>query len=508
MDYYNSEQEDDFGEDDNDSDAGMFLDLMQEVDVRPTLYKTNREEEVKLMIEADVSQADIFYEVNNKMMKSKSQLIEEQKYQEASDIEENFNSLQDYGFRTRISDSSDWTSGDSLLKSAAKQIITEFDLNKSQEQQLKELKMLRKKQRSGLMKLVPDGMYKYIDYLKSLEKKPKKKDLLLNVGIAAFFAFVTAANSRVRSSVMYWGLGNMAMISSLVTRGMTVTKPLPGMEGGRRRAGSWSKNAFRTAVAITFLYTISSALAFGVLLAPFPLGDGKLKLTAILSLISSGYFTAGYECFEKKGENGWRWKRSMEGLLSNDEQLKANEKDITTLKDKYDYDYEPDVDDYPPQPKYQDEVEPEDPNTQGSTDLQDEGEALKHFDDWKEMLKDRRRPPVEDVQPEEPWVGGKVGMYVEKIPSWVQNAYKRNVLNANSWRDKPSKYKKDYDPEFVAYDGPLGFRDKSPKWIDQFSAGVWEEKVTVSRRAARAFGTYRKAMRLIDNEVVLLPCDE
>ena len=74
-------------------------------------------------------------------------------------------------------------------------------------------------------------------------------------------------------------------------------------------------------------------------------------------------------------------------------------------------------------------------------------------------------------------------------------------------RDKKSVYKKDYD-EFIAFDGPLGFRDKSPPWIDDFSAGIWEEKTTVSRRAARAFGTYRKAMRLVDSEVVLQPCDE
>ena len=72
----------DVGEDGDDSDTGMFLDLMQEVDVRPTLYRTSKEEEVKLMIEADVSQSDIFYEANNKMMKTKSQLIEVQKYQE------------------------------------------------------------------------------------------------------------------------------------------------------------------------------------------------------------------------------------------------------------------------------------------------------------------------------------------------------------------------------------------------------------------------------------------
>ena len=81
VEYHNS-GEDNVDDDDDDSDAGMFLDLMQEVDVRPTLYKTSKEEEVKLMIEADVSQSDIFYEANSKMLKTKSQLIEEQKYQE------------------------------------------------------------------------------------------------------------------------------------------------------------------------------------------------------------------------------------------------------------------------------------------------------------------------------------------------------------------------------------------------------------------------------------------
>jgi hypothetical protein len=205
------------------------------------------------------------------------------------------------------------------------------------------------------MKLVPDFLFKYIDYLNSLKKTPKTSDLISNVGIASFFAFVVSANSRARSSIMYWGLGNMALISSLVTRGMTVTKQMPGMGGGRKKVGSWSKNAFRTAVAITLLYTVASALGMSILLFPFPLGDGKGKLIAILSLISAGYFTAGYECFEKKGENGWRWKASMDGIVSNDESIVAATKDIIELKDKYDFTYNPDVDDYPPQPKYQDE---------------------------------------------------------------------------------------------------------------------------------------------------------
>ena len=50
----------------------------------------------------------------------------------ASDVEETFNSLMDYGFKTRVVDGL----SDSFLRSAAKQITREFDLNKSKEQQV------------------------------------------------------------------------------------------------------------------------------------------------------------------------------------------------------------------------------------------------------------------------------------------------------------------------------------------------------------------------------------
>ena len=133
----------------------------------------------------------------------------------------------------------------------------------------------------------------------------------------------------------------MAMISTLVTRGMTATKQLPGMDGGgRRRIGSWSKNAFRTAVAINVVYTVASALLSSIMLSPFPLGSARIKLVAIMSLMSTSFFTAGYECFEKKSENGWRWKRSMDGIIANDEVVFANSRDITELKDKYDFNYD------------------------------------------------------------------------------------------------------------------------------------------------------------------------
>lgn len=98
-------------------------------------------------------------------------------------------------------------------------------------------------------------------------------------------------------------------------------------------------------------------------------------------------------------------------------------------------------------------------------------------------------------------------MYVQNIPVWLNTAYQKNVLKANKWRGKPTKFVKD-NTEFEPIVGPVGFRDKQPSWLqDLFSAGIWEEKITASRKAARAFGSYRKTMWKIDKEVQLQPCD-
>ena len=67
---------------DEDSDTAGFLDITQEVEVLPALNRVSKEEEVKLMIEADVARNDIFYEVDKRMKKTKMALIEEQKFDE------------------------------------------------------------------------------------------------------------------------------------------------------------------------------------------------------------------------------------------------------------------------------------------------------------------------------------------------------------------------------------------------------------------------------------------
>lgn len=496
--------------DEDEKPSGESSSAFPDPDTFSVALKVSKEEEIRLMVEADISPADNFFEANLKMKKEKMALIEEQNFQKAADLESSFNNLMNYGFKTRVNkivaDKDERKA--SFLRSAGIQITQQFGLNKSQAEQIKDLKELRKKQRTGLMKLVPESLYKYIDYLTSLKKTPKsQKEVYKNVGIGAFFSFILFANSNARVARMYWALGNLALMSSLLTRNMPEVKTMPGMD--KRKVVSWSQNAFKTAVAVTLLHGVASFMASTLLTLPLPISAGaKIKAVAIISLISTGYYTSFYEVFEKKDENGWRWKRAMDGILTSDEQAKAaqmseNEK----LSSMYDYYYTPDVDDYPPRPKYVDEVEKPEEMIQGGASELDETSAKLEFDEWKDRLKESRRRPVTDVAPETPWVGSKKDMYVANIPNWLTKAYKANVLKANAWRDVPNKFAKDFS-EFEPFEGPLGFRDKSPAWIDLFSAGVWEEKVAVSRRAARAFGTYRKAMRNIDKEVVLQPCDE
>ena len=43
--------------------------------------------------------------------------------------------------------------------------------------------------------------------------------------------------------------------------------------------------------------------------------------------------------------------------------------------------------------------------------------------------------------------------------------------------------------------------DKRVEWLEMFGSGIWEEKISVSRKAARAFGSYRKCMWRRDPKV-------
>ena len=394
-----------------------------------------------------------------------------------------------------------------VVQFAARQTIDQFELSKTKAEQLEELKRKKLMQRSGFMRIIPQPFHKYIDYLVSLRKPPQQGEIRRNLAVSAVFAFITMLNARARMAFIYSFIGNIAIMSILLTRNMPQLNVPMGMD--RNHVVNWSQTSFRTAMGVTFLHAISAGLTFAGFLAALPLTlslQFRLRTSMAFSVIAAAYFTSFYEVFEEKSKAGWRWKRAVKGILSDEVQERLRQQVYgegtnggVPLTQEYEVDYDPQVDDYPPLPKYMDEVD-------GSGGKTIDPEDVEHYNKWFQDRRDARKPPIEDAPSEAPWLGGKPGLFVKNPPKWLTAAYKKNILKEHSWRDLPAKFEKDYT-EFEPIVGSVGFRDKAPEWLEMFGSGIWQDKITVSRSAARAYGAYRKTMWKIDKEVKLLPCD-
>lgn len=485
-------------------------------------------DETAAMINADVTWSDNFWSGTLQRIKKKRLAAMHDKDMQARlDTDKNFIKLMNLGFDRRLCSEvgaekavenlvdDDDISPAILSQHAAMRTADKFELGKTKSEQLEDLKRKKLMQRSGLMKLVPKPLQKYVDYLASLRKDPESGDIPRNMAVSAIFAFITMINARARMAFIYSFIGNVAVMSILLTRNMPKLNVPMGMDS--RRVVNWSQSAFRTAVGVTALFAVVSGFLMGGLLSVLPLTlslQQKLRGSMAFSVLAAGYCTAWYEVFEEKGKSGWRWKRALEGYLSDEIQEKLRKQvygdgtdTSAMMTEEYDFAYDPQLDDYPPLPKYIDEVD----GSGGLAALSagesiDEEESGEHFRKWYAARRDARKAPVMEAESDEPWLGGKKDLFVKNPPKWITAAYKKNVLKANSWRDKPAKYEKDTS-EFEPITGPIGFRDKRPEWLDMFGDGIWEEKLSVSRKAARAFGSYRKTMWKVDKEVKLLPCD-
>lgn len=492
----------------------ITLELFEKKKNNPTTYKFDEDKLLSSMIKLDVAKTDNYWESTlPKIKKQRMEAAQGSDTMKRIAVDENFINLMNSGFdRKYLLETSDVSSyitksppTDLIVKTAAKLTSDQLELRKSKEEQLKDLKRKKLMERNGIMKLVPQNLHKYIDYVVSLRKDPVGGELARNIGLSGIFSFIVINNARARMAFMYSLIGNLAVMSILLTRNMPKLDVPIGMD--RNKVVNWSQVSFQTAVAITFLFAIPCGLLAAGLVSFLPLAVlTKVKASLAMSIVGSSFFTSFFEVFEEKSKPGWRWKRAMEGALSDDvqEQLKRQIFGERKLHDSYNFEYDPEVDDFPPRPKYVDEVDGS--SAPGGSGDVDEDESSIHFAKWKEARKDARRAPIMEVSPETPWVGSKVGMYVSSVPAWLNNAYQKNVLKANKWRGKPTKFVKDTS-EFEPVLGPIGFRDKSPEWLNLFGTGIWEEKLTASRKAARAFGSYRKTMWKIDKQVVLQPCD-
>ncbi|KAJ1434141.1 hypothetical protein B484DRAFT_417584 [Ochromonadaceae sp. CCMP2298] len=485
-------------------------------------YKYVERDETASMLAADVARSDTFWDGTFSTTKKKRLTATQEKdLMKRLDIDKNFIKLNKFGFDRRMVDTYEGTLEEqaalmlqeegpsSMVMDSAKMTSDQLELGASKDEQLLELQRKQLLNRTGPLKFFPQATHKYFDYLTSLRKDPGPGDLLKNMVVGLIFGTITVINNRARMAFLYSLVGNLGIMSILLARG---TPKSNAQMGDRKAAASWSASSFKTAVGVTALFATSSALSMFLLMSFLPVEFGlvlKLRVSMAFAIVSSAYLTSFYEVYEEKSKNGWRWKRALEGFLSDDMQVKLKSRvfDERPMNELFNFNYDPQVDDFVGAKKYLDDDD-ESENTAGGTGEVDDSEAESHFENWLVERRDARKDPILAAKAEEPWLGGKKGLFLaaKEVPVWLSRAYKKNVLQANQWRDKPQRYRKD-TAEFDPVEGPVGFRDKQPEWMMESGSGIWETKLSVSRKAARSFGSYRKTMWKLDKEVKLLPCD-
>lgn len=323
-----------------EAESKKMIDLM-ESDTRN--FQISLSDQIRLMHTSDIAVADNYWEGTMPITK-KNRLVAAKTKDVPTRIkvDENFYDLMNTGFDRRFSSEKN---GASALLTAAKLTSFKLELGKSKSEQLADLSKERLKERTGVMKVVPQGLHKFVDYVNSMYKKPSKAEVVKNLSLGSFFSFVVFSNTGARSAFMYFVIGNLAIMSSLLTRNMPKVTAAPGMD--KRKVVSWSSNAFKTALAMTLSCTITTALIVVALLSLLPIPIAvKLKSGMIAGMLSTSYFTSNYEVFESKGKGGSRWAKAQEGTLPADVEAKLAKEvygGADRADDLYDFEYNPQV---------------------------------------------------------------------------------------------------------------------------------------------------------------------
>ena len=317
--------------------------LIEMMEADTSNFQISLSDQIRLMHTSDISVADNYWE--GTMPITKRNRLEAAKTKDVPTrikVDENFYDLMNTGFDRRFSSEK---KGASALLSAAKLTSFQLELGKSKSEQLADLSKLRLQERTGAMKVVPQGLHKFVDYVNSMYKKPSKAEIVKNLSLGSFFSFVIFSNTGARSAFMYFVIGNLAIMSSLLTRNMPKVTAAPGMD--KRKVVSWSSDAFKTALAMTLSCTIATALTTITLLSLLPIPIAvKLKSGMIAGMIGTSYFTSNYEVFESKGKGGSRWAKAQEGSLPADVEAKLAKEvygGADRADDLYDFEYNPQV---------------------------------------------------------------------------------------------------------------------------------------------------------------------
>ena len=126
-----------------------------------------------------------------------------------------------------------------------------------------------------------------------------------NLGVSAVFSLITMINARARMAFIYSCLGNIAVMSILLTRNMPDVKVPLGMD--KNKVVSWAPSSFKSAVSVTALFSLSTVLVLSTLLTIVPTTltmSQKLRIIMAGCVLGAGYFTSFYEVFEEKDKDG------------------------------------------------------------------------------------------------------------------------------------------------------------------------------------------------------------
>lgn len=451
-----------------------------------------------------------------------------QKYREqgTGNFATNFWSLMQTGFERRLYSEQDRfdsrlnevksdIDGTALLDNEARTLSMQLSTPESQDEMVQQLKLKKERKSQGLFALAPSVIKPYINYLFANYKKPKTSELQGNLLYGLFFALLIIFDSSGRTMI-FTAAGYCALATRILFRNMQSAKPNPDIPAGRSVLDSiqFSTQSLIAATLITTFFGVSGSMFARLIISLIPgLNRSQLKgmLISAAGMIPAAVGVSYFEVFEDAANTGSRWKKAqdMSAKVDFDSELAMD----LSVKDAektepYDFEYDPDIDDYPgAAQRYQHDIDIM-YNPEKAVEINRElfnPDDAKHFAEWEIALKDMQVPPLMPDDVDDDFVGAEDTFLTAKGPKWVRKIYMEESRRGSKWKNIEQVFKSNMEKDPIT--GPPGFRDATPKWIKDIADKSVRSDGKNSPERKHEFGTYRRSMWKIDKDVKPLKAD-
>ena len=470
--------------------------------------------ESKFIFHVDVSPMDNYWETVLPQYEAKLKAAGSDT-KKIAEIQKNYDQLMHVGFMRRLQSMHEVpkfgkrSTMDGMIQDCAEEAFREFE--RLTGQRLSPEK--RKRKKSGFFSTLSTQL----KYLSSLRKKPGLFELVKNVLLVAPFVWaVGKGTGDVWNKLGFSLIGHTVLIVALVLRGRPwntfstfLAKEFYPFESTAMRTALWT-NLLYTGVAFTTVSTLTS-----LFLTAFDFNT-RFSTTLSATLLASCLAASIYEVYEPRERDGWRWEHFMEleeGMGSLTGTPSGSPAAAESLTQLYDFAYDPEVDD--------DQAAQRDASLLLANGMDPDAvseieSSQKHYEDFRRQVQASRKAPIDydenNLEALNELIGAQPGFLLPEkdIPDWMHEAYDQHVTGKADWQQVPRVQRIDqFTPdEDIKHIGPKFFRDKRPKWMAELSPESEEvDPDEETRKLARQYGTYRKAMYKVDKEIVLDPSD-